>query len=223
MWKFKGISDDQMRVVAQEEHFKAKASQRLSEIVVDGKDGIDYEELGYANIQRSIFLQMLDTSKLDEILAWLDGEGDFEFEGKVTKARFSFETSPERYVTRFNATVDFVRSPFWYKKTDMFIQIIDKVINQGTVYAKPVIRLERNLTDSIDLSIGGVRFQYNFPIGESYVEIDCDKMSEMYEGLSRSRQIEIGFNYPMIQVGTSLVNVHTGDAVIKIKRKDRWL
>jgi len=223
MWKFKGISDEQMRVVAQELHFKAKASQRLNEIVVDGKDGIDYEELGYANIQRSILLQMLDPSNLDDVLAWLDGEGEFEFEDKITKARFSFETSPERYVHRFNATVDFIRSPFWTKKTDEFILITNKVMNQGTIYAKPIIRLEKNLNDSIDLSIGGVRFKYNFPPGETYVEIDCEKMNETYGGQTRSREIEIGFNYPIIQIGVSAVVVYEGDADIKIKRKDRWL
>ena len=223
MWKFNGISDQQMRVVALEEHFKAKAAQRLNEIIVDGKDGADYEELGYANIQRSIFLQMLDPSKLDEVLAWLNGVGDLEFEDKISKARFSFETNPERYVNSYNANVDFIRSPFWNKKTDNFIEIVDKVFNQGTVYAQPIIRLEKNTSNSSEITIGGVRFKYDFPTGEDYVEIDCEKKTEVYEGLTRSRQLQIGFVYPVIPVGISSVLVHLGDSIIKIKRKDRWL
>ena len=48
-------------------------------------------------------------------------------------------------------------------------------------------------------------------------------MTVLYEGLNRNRQLEIGYEFPKLNVGNNTIVVHSGDATIKIKRKDRWL
>lgn len=45
----------------------------------------------------------------------------------------------------------------------------------------------------------------------------------MYEGLNRSRNLEIGYKFPRLDVGENKIVIHNGDPTVKIKRKDRWL
>lgn len=223
MFKFKGISSKDMGVIIEEEeHFLARAAKRYEMTEIEGKDGAIYEELGYSSVERPIKIQILDISKLDEILAWLNGEGELEYKERKTIARFYNELDPERKACIKVIDTTFIRDPFWYKAIDEFSNVSEDITNIGNIASRPIIRLEKVNTDSIDLTIGGVRFLYNF--GEdSYVEIDCEKKDILYDNLRRNRQIKIGYLFPKFEVGNNIITVHNGDAIIKVKRKDRWL
>jgi len=213
-----------MKVIVEEEtEFLAKAPLRYDTTEIDGKDGLLYEELGYENIDRPITIQILDNSKLDDILGWLNGYGDFEYNNRITKARFYDEIEPERKATIKIAKFNFIRDPFWYKATDNYTTITTTVKNDGNISSRPIIRLEKGEDESIDITIGEVRFTYTFPTGDTYVEIDCEEMEATYENLLRNRQLAIGYNFPLLPVGESTVTIHSGDATVKVKKKDRWL
>ena len=97
MFKFKGISSDDMSVVIEEEqHFLARAPQKIETTSIEGMDGDIIDFLGYSNIERPIKVQILNTNKLDEILSWLNGKGTFEYENRVTTAYFSQSFEPIR-------------------------------------------------------------------------------------------------------------------------------
>ena len=113
--------------------------------------------------------------------------------------------------------------PFWYKATDNYTTITTKVTNEGNIPSRPIIKLEKGEDESIDLTIGSVRFTYTFLEDDTYVEIDCEEMKATYDGMLRNRQLSIGYEFPLLPVGESTVTVHSGDATIKVKRKDRWL
>lgn len=223
MFKFKGISSTDMQVVIEEEeHFIARAAQRYEVTEIEGRDGAIFDTLGYSYIDRPIYVQCLNTNKIDDILAWLNGEGEFEYKGRKTIARFYSQLEPQR--SAFIRIIDttFIRNPFWYKANDEYITITDSVTNEGNIQSRPIIRLEKGAADSIDITIGEVRFTYNF--GEdTYVEIDCEEKSASYEGLNRNRQLEINYEFPILKTGINIINIHGGDATIKVKRKDRWL
>lgn len=224
MFKFKSKTSTEMKVIVEEEeHFIAKAPQRFEKNEIDGRDGAIFTELGYGIVERPIKVQILDNSKLDDILGWLNGYGDFEYNGRITKARFYDEIEPERKATIKIAKFNFIRDPFWYKATDNYTTITTTVKNDGNISSRPIIRLEKGEDESIDITIGEVRFTYTFPTGDTYVEIDCEEMKATYDGLLRNRQLSIGYDFPLLPVGTSNVTIHSGDAIIKIKRKDRWL
>lgn len=223
MFKFKGVSSKDMKVLAEEEDFVAKSSQRVETIRIDGRDGAIYNPLGYSNINIRVRLQILDNSKLDEVLAWLDGEGKFEYEDRITTARFYNDISPQRRATIKFANLRFIRDPFWYKKNDEFVIVTTEVENEGNISSRPIIRLEKDNDETVDITIGGVRFSYTFQESDTYVEIDCEEMEAQYDGFNRNRNLEIGYNFPLLPVGVSNITVHEGDAIIKIKRKDRWL
>lgn len=98
----------------------------------------------------------------------------------------------------------------------------EKVENQGNIYSKPIIRLEKTVFEEVEIAINGIRFKYNF--GEdNYVEIDCEEMTALYEGLNRNRRLTIDFEFPKLEEGENDIIMYNGDCIIKCKRKDRWL
>ena len=98
----------------------------------------------------------------------------------------------------------------------------EKVENQGNIYSKPIIRLEKTVFKEVEIAINGIRFKYNFE-EDDYVEIDCEKMTVQYEGLDRNRRLVIDFEFPKLKEGNNDIIMYSGDCIIKCKRKDRWL
>ncbi len=223
MFVFNGISSKDMEIIVEEENnFIAKARQRYNQTDIDGMDSAYFEELGYSPVDKTIKIQILNPKKIDNILAWLNGTGDLIFNNRITKVRFYNEIEPVRIANIFTADVNFSRNPFWNKYYDEFVTVNNLIINDGTVYSKPLIRLEKLDSEYIDLTINNIRFIYRFK-DDSYVEIDCERKIEIYEGFNRSRQIEMGFQYPKLNPGENRVLINSGNATIKVKRKDRWL
>lgn len=223
MFKFKGISSKDMEVVIEEEeHFLAKASKRYEITEIEGKDGALFDEKGYSYVERPIRVQCLNINKIDDILVWLDGEGELEYKGRKTTARFYQELEPQRVAGIRIIDTTFIRNPFWHKAEDEFIEVTNSIQNNGNIKSEPIIRLEKGTSDKVELTVENIRFKYDFK-GEEYVEIDCEDMSVKYNGLERNRQIEIGYKFPKLEVGTNTISIHSGNATIKVKRKDRWL
>ena len=98
----------------------------------------------------------------------------------------------------------------------------EKVENQGNIYSKPIIRLEKTVFKEVEIAINGIRFKYNFE-EDDYVEIDCEEMTVQYEGLDRNRRLVIDFEFPKLKEGNNDIIMYSGDCIIKCKRKDRWL
>ena len=127
MFKFKGISSEDMQVVIEEEeHFIAKAARRYETIEIEGKDGALFDEQGYSYVERPIYVQCLNINKIDDILAWLDGEGEFEYKGRKTTARFYSMLEPKREACIRIIDTTFIRDPFWQKADDKFEKVKDR-------------------------------------------------------------------------------------------------
>lgn len=224
MFKFKGISSKEMQVVIEEEeHFIARAAKRYEVTEIDGKNGAIFDELGYSYVERPIYVQCLNVEKIDDILAWLDGEGEFEYKGRKTTARFYSQLEPQRNTCIRIIDTTFIRDPFWYKVDDEFVEISDNIVNKGNKKSIPIIRIEKGTTESVDISINDVRFKYTFGTDETYVEIDCEEKEAKYDNLNRNRNLEIGYDFPILNVGDNPVTINEGDCMIKVKRKDTWL
>lgn len=224
MFKFKGISSEDMQVIVEEEeHFIAKASQRYEVTEIEGRDGALFDILGYSYIERPIYVQCLNINKIDDILAWLNGEGEFEYKGRKTIARFYSQLEPKRNACIRIIDTTFIRDPFWNKSNDDFMEVTNNIQNEGNIESRPIVRLEKKGTSkNVDITINDVRFSYDFE-DESYVEIDCENKTVLYENLNRFGQIKIGYEFPKLKVGTNEVIKNSGNCTIKVKRKDRWL
>ena len=127
MFKFKGIASNDMQVVIEEEeHFIARASQRYEITEIEGRDGAIFNKLGYSVVERPIYVQCLNISKIDDILAWLNGEGEFEYKGRKTTARFYSQLEPQRSSCIRIIDTTFIRDPFWYKADEDYQIVKDR-------------------------------------------------------------------------------------------------
>lgn len=223
MFKFKGISSKEMQVViAEEEHFIARAAQRYETIEIEGRDGALFDEQGYSYVERPIYVQCLNINKIDDILAWLNGKGEFEYKGRTTTVRFYSQLEPQRSSCIRIIDTTFIREPFWYKANEEYVEVTDSIENEGNIESRPILRLEKDVDNEIDITVNNIRFKYNF--GEdAYVEIDCENKTIEYDGLNRNRQVEIGYEFPKLNVGDNTIIFNSGSCIIKVKRKDRWL
>ena len=184
MFKFKGISSNDMQVVIEEEeHFIARAARRYEVTEIEGRDGAIFNELGYSYVERPIYVQCLNTNKIDDILAWLDGEGEFEYKGRKTTARFYSQLEPQRETVIRIIDTTFIRDPFWTKLEDESVEVKgDKEKNaegeniniKGTIpvkfkefkvsgNSKQETRSGKNLLKNnlTDTTINGVTFKIN--------------------------------------------------------------
>ena len=165
MFKFKGISSNDMQVIVEEEEeFIARAAHKYEQIDVDGRDGAEFNELGYSVVERPIRVQCLNVDKVDEILAWLNGEGEFEYKGRKTIARFYSELEPKRSSWIRIIDTTFIRDPFWYKANEEYLLVKD---DKKKNVSGESIHIEESSDARCDLEIGGNQKQdtregYNF-------------------------------------------------------------
>ncbi len=217
---FNDISFKDMGLVIEEiEPIFTRASINTNEISIDGHES-EYEELNYQNVSCDLDLSVLNPANMDAINAWLQGTGYLKYNNRVRKARVYDSFEYERIQAFYKATkVTFIMSPFW-KAVDDYILVTDSVTNSGTVTARPIIKLVG--TGAIDLTIGATRFTYNFD-EDGAVEIDCDVQSEVWDGVSKSSQIELGYEYPSLVPGANVITIHSGACEIYIKNRSWYL
>lgn len=201
MFKFKGISSEEMQVViAEEEHFIARAAQRYGITEIEGKDGALFDEQGYSFVERPIYVQCLNINKIDDILAWLNGEGEFEYKGRKTTARFFSQLEPQRNACIRIIDTTFIRDPFWYKANEEFKIVKESKLKE--IEGNPI-----QISDSSDLPceivpVGNVeqatRDGYNlcnapYTVDNKYT-FTAEK-DDHYEVLSYYATLEAGVEY----------------------------
>lgn len=224
---FKNINSDDIEglIICSEPPISSSALN-IKETTIDGRNGAIIEKLGYKTYIKTVEIALKRNANVDDIISFFSGEGDLIFKNEIDKVYQGaiYERIDLERLLRFRkGKVKFYCQPFKYKRNDTYTSITDIVTNVGNIKSQPIIRLEKGTSASAELTVGGTRFKYTFLENDTYVEIDCEKMTVLYEGLNRNRQLEIGYEFPKLNVGNNTVIVHSGDATVKIKRKDRWL
>lgn len=217
---FKDVSFKDMGLIIEEiEPIFTRSPLRTNEVDVEGREN-DFEELNYQNVTCDLKLTLLNAANLDAVNAWLQGTGDLRYNNRVRTARIycSFEYARlNDFYKELN--VQLIMGPYW-KQIDDYLQVTNEVVNEGTVAAKPVIKLIGSGT--VDITINQVRFVYNFD-QDGAVEIDCERQSERWNGLSKSSQIELGYEYPYLRQGSNVITANSGACEIYIKNRSWYL
>lgn len=224
---FKNINSDDIEglIVCSEPPISSSAI-KIKETTINGRDGAIVEKLGYKPYTKTVEIALKKQANIDDIITFFSGEGELIFKNeldKVYRAAIYERIDLEKLLRFRKGKVKFYCQPFKYKKNDNYTTITNSVTNEGNIQSKPIIKLEKGTSSSTELTIGRIRFRYTFLENDTYVEIDCEEMTVLYEGLNRNRQLEIGYEFPELEIGSNAVIVHSGDATVKIKRKDRWL
>jgi hypothetical protein len=139
-------------VIEEEEHFIARASQKYEITEIEGKDGAIFDELGYSIVERPIYVQCLNINKIDDILAWLNGEGEFEYKGRKTTARFYSQLEPQRSSCIRIIDTTFIRDPFWNKANEDYQLVKDRKDKQAS---GEYIHVEDSSNCRAKIGIGG--------------------------------------------------------------------
>lgn len=225
MFKFNGISNQDMNVVVEEESkFIAKASYKYDKNEISGSNGNEYMENGLNDIEISLKLYVLDVNKLDEILSWLNGVGELEYNGRVTTARFYSEVLPQRTSSIRTMDITLIRSPLWHLKNDFqLVKDTESKTNLGNYPSNPIIKLEKTTSKKLTLQFNDVVFSYTFPDNEDYAILNTEDGNIYYDGLLRNQYLEIDFKYPEMKVGLNEISITSGAAKIYLKKKDCWL
>lgn len=212
-----------MFVKCVDEDFKGKASRNYIETSTEGYDGSTIDLLGYQNYSSSLEIILFKPSMLDDVLAWLDGSGEFEYQGRVTKAHFLESVSTEnKYDRVIFIKTNFIRSPFWHNAYDPKVKVSNFIRNDGNVYAKPIIELYGQENQKVKLTINDITLTYTFD-DTGGVVIDCAELTETMHEVSKSKYLKLdGYSYPILYPGLNKVKVE-GNADVYVRRKDAWL
>ena len=219
MFYIDGVSNVALGVIAEEEDFEQRAPLIYDSYAIPGKDGNIYSERNYGNVVSSLSLQLINMRKLDDVYQMFTGKRTICFKGRKSIFYFYDQLETSRFGIIKKIKAPYIREPFWYLEIDNEYPVDKTIMNSGNIYARPLIKLVG--TGSIDMSINNVRFQYTFD-SDGYVYIDCDDKKEYTDKGSKSKNIHIGFEYPLLNPGSNKVTIHSGECKIYIQRKDRW-
>ena len=223
--KTEGAFNSSARIVVMSNYFKAAKYYQLYYGEVD-------EAISGHDSSQAVELRATRFTAIEELKTWLTEQKE-----AGTPVILEYELAEEEieaYTPEQQEAYDKLQNVLSYKpETNVFTdkaQLVfkyiadttEKIPNEGNVYSRPILRLEKTICNEVDIMIENVRFQYDFN-DEEYVEIDCEEKEVKYEGLNRNRKIQIGYEFPKLKAGENRIKMYKGDCIIKVKRKDRWL
>lgn len=222
---FNGVTTESMGIVVNSIQSYVKPQVKTEVIEVEGKDGAEVKEYGYAPYVLKAKITLLDLTKIDDVIAWLNGSGQLiidEDDSHCRNVKIISTINYDFFVQLKSATVEFyVYDPFRYLVFDLPQTITtfpNSITNTGNVYSKPLLTIIGS--GSVSITINGTTFSYNFPLTES-VTIDCEKMDAYYTGLLRNQYMS-GY-FPVLKVGSNAISVTGTVTSIKFEKYSRWL
>lgn len=203
-----------------------KAPKRVETQQIDGVDGEIITELGYSAYDKDITITLMKLKDLDEIMAWLNGEGELVTSlepDKVYKARVIDGIDYERVYSMKSATITFRVQPFKYELDENPVTLTESgksVTNNGLETSKP--RMTIIGSGTIELIVNGNKFfSYNFPESETEVVIDSEKQDAYLGTILKNRNMTGEF--PILQSGDNTITWDGAVTSIVIEPKSRWL
>jgi len=208
---FKGITLSTKLIIQSFEWFK-KPLRRSENRFIPGRHGATVTEYGYDSIIIPMSIGLIDMTKLDEVMALLDGSGVLTFSGdpgKYRNARVLGQVDYLRLLRFKTAEVEFfIADPFRYvlNEVDQSITIFPAtIVNAGTYESLPLLKLTGS--GAVSLTLNGTTFTYTFPNGETYVYIDCREQTAYYSNPLDYRDGSMSGNYPKLAIGNNTLAI----------------
>ena len=203
-----------------------KAPKRVGTQEIDGVDGEIVTELGYSAYDKDITITLLKHNDIDEIIEWLNGEGELVTSlepDKFYKARIINRIDYERLYNFKTATITFRVQPYKYELDENPTTLTESgksVTNNGLEVSKPKFTITG--TGTIELSINNLLvFRYTFPDGENEVVIDSEKQDAYLGSILKNRNMTGEF--PILKSGSNIVSWSGNITSIVIEPKSRWI
>lgn len=199
-----------------------RAEKNVDEIEIQGRDGdltVDFNT--YKPITFPFICTLLDETRIDEVLSWLDGysdlilswQNDRKYNAKMIN-RIDISQSLETFG---EFPLLFKAQPFGYALNNDLITLLatpSTVTNTATKDSKPVIKVYG--TGTIDLIVNGNLIHLTNVV--SYVTIDS-VMEDAYKDTDPKNNDMAG-GFPLLVVGSNTIS-WTG-AVTKVEITPNW-
>ena len=204
-----------------------KPTMRVSETIIDGRDGSIIEELGYEPYDRTLSIALRGDFDIDEVMKYFTGEGEIVFSNepdKVYRARIHAQIDYNRLLRFRQANILFRVQPYKYAYNEKSITLTTSngtnVVNKGLETSKPKMTITGSGT--IAISVNGVDvFEYTFPSGESQVVIDSEKEDAYLGNVLKNRNMNGEF--PILQSGNNKIGWTGNVQKIVVDVRSRWL
>ena len=204
-----------------------KPQRRETEITIPGRNGVlTIDEGTYEAYTLSVACGTRGTARLNEIVSWLDGNGDLILStepDKVYKARIGNAISISDVIYLYTSfLVQFKVFPFKYSvdqaDEELNLSVPTTIYNQGTIYSEPIITVFG--TGNITVTINGA--SYTISGIDGYVTINSE-IQEVYKNNTNKNNSFLAMDFPRFQVGENTVSWTGNVSRIEIKPNWRWL
>jgi phage-related protein len=209
-----------------------RAPMRYELVEVNGRDGVEYNSLGYGNYIKELNIGIKKEADIDKILAWLSGKGRLTISNEPDKYYEVFMLSESVYsklISFRKAIIPCTCKPFKkaVKNTPVKLSIEEAkvnstVINAGSYIAEPTIDVTVN--GDFEIYINGNKFCDILLNEESIITIDSENMECYKNGVKYNRSMKGEF--PVFEPGeNSLMIESLAGAVTKceVVVNPRWL
>lgn len=203
-----------------------KPEMRVEETVINGKDGSQYEDLGFAPYEKPVLIGLRGNYNIDKVMKYFSGEGEVVFSNEPDKVYIAkiFSRIDYTRLLRFRqATIPFIVQPYKYKRFEALEHIETtpaEVYNEGIEPSKPIFTLKGSGNVAISIN-GGYVFEYTFPDGENEVVIDSEREEAYLNSDLKNRNMNGEF--PILQSGTNIVQWSGNIESIEVQPRSRWL
>lgn len=230
---FKGVRNDELGVHMLSMPTRPHPARKGKLVDIPGAHGKLFQDEGaYDRITVSLRCVAVDNINIDDISAWLSGEGFLVFGDepeRAYKARVTKEFSRNNRMPRLRGqefTATFDCEPFRYQSTPVQpieLPVSGLIENPGTVASAPLIRIDGD--GDCTLTIGRNTLVFNDITGHIYV--DCDaKIAYTGEGTTESPFVlatqHVTGEWISIEPGSNTVSCTSGKKATVTPRW-RWL
>lgn len=205
-----------------------KPKMRVRVDTIDGKDGAETVNLGFEAYTKTVKIGLTRGFDIDNIIAWLHGEGDIQFSNepdKYYRVKVHDQIDFERLLRFRTAEVKFFTQPFKYSATERTKTLAvtgfttAEIRNAGNYFSKPIITLTG--TGAVNISVNGLqKCVLNLGTNES-ITLDADKQEAYTGGVLKNRQMDGEFI--TLEVGKNTITWTGNLTKIEITNYSRWL
>ena len=215
-------------VVASKMPSHKKASMRMTEYYVKGRDGALHVNEGFANFNLTVQVVLIDKAATTRQLvnAWADGTGKLITSDDLTRA-YKATVEQEIIWSRVQgnsgfydtATITFNCQPFMYEAVDSVSEFRESgnIVNLGTDESFPTIVVEGS--GDVAFDIAGQTVEINDMTSGVPITLDCENG---YVWAASGSFTMVG-DFPTIPISTSTVTISEGITKLTITPHWRWV
>lgn len=207
----------------------SKPLMRATLETIDGRDGDITTYLGYSAYDKEMEIGLFGNYDIDEIIVFFNQEGTIVFSDEPDKYyyfKIINQVDYDKMIKFRTAKVTFHCQPFKYKlnETPITLEVGDNtVINEGNIYAKPILNIEGSGTIEIGLNNNQI---FAIDLGEgAEITIDTSKL-EAYNPTTTTlmnRQVIGDYDAFKLDSGNNTVSLTGSIESAEISYYSRWL